>query len=88
MESKARRGELVPVALEGCESGAHWARPDALELKAGIDPMRVSILSPFDPLVCQRKRLHLFFDYEHRFEAYLPAHRRVLGYFACPVLAG
>ncbi|HXS20248.1 MAG TPA: crosslink repair DNA glycosylase YcaQ family protein, partial [Steroidobacteraceae bacterium] len=28
------------------------------------------------------------FDYEHRFEAYLPPHRRVLGYFACPVLAG
>jgi hypothetical protein len=36
----------------------------------------------------QRKRLQLFFDYEHRFEAYLPARRRVLGYFACPVLAG
>ncbi|HEY2035380.1 MAG TPA: crosslink repair DNA glycosylase YcaQ family protein, partial [Steroidobacteraceae bacterium] len=36
----------------------------------------------------QRKRLQLFFDYEHRFEAYLPPQRRVLGYFACPVLAG
>jgi uncharacterized protein YcaQ len=39
-------------------------------------------------LVLQRKRLQLFFDYEHRFEAYLPPQRRVLGYFACPVLAG
>ena len=32
----------------------------------------VHILSPFDPLVIQRKRLQLFFGYDHRFEAYLP----------------
>ncbi len=34
----------------------------------------------------QRKRLKLFFGYEHRFEAYLPKERRVYGYFALPVL--
>ncbi len=44
------------------------------------------ILSPFDPLVRERKRLSLFFGYEHRFEAYVPKDKRVLGYFACPVL--
>src|SRR6202043_2192192 len=48
----------------------------------------VHILSPFDPLIIQRKRLALFFDYEHRFEAYLPREKRVLGYFALPVLVG
>ncbi len=87
-EAKVRRGELLPVAFEGAGPCQHWAQPEALERKIEIDPMRVHILSPFDPLACQRRRLHLFFDYEHRFEAYLPAHRRVLGYFACPVLAG
>ena len=46
------------------------------------------ILSPFDPLVIQRKRLQLFFDYEHRFEAYVPKEKRVFGYFALPVLVG
>ena len=45
-------------------------------------------LIAFDPLVIQRKRLALFFDYEHRFEAYVPREKRVLGYFAQPVLAG
>jgi uncharacterized protein YcaQ len=30
----------------------------------------------------------LFFDYQHRFEAYLPKEKRVLGYFALPVLVG
>jgi uncharacterized protein YcaQ len=29
-----------------------------------------------------------FFDYQHLFEAYLPAERRQLGYFALPVLIG
>jgi len=48
----------------------------------------VHILSPFDPLIIQRKRTHLFFGYEHRFEAYVPKEKRVFGYFALPVLAG
>ena len=48
----------------------------------------VHILSPFDPLIIQRKRLQLFFDYEHRFEAYVPKEKRVFGYFALPVLVG
>jgi uncharacterized protein YcaQ len=37
-------------------------------------------------LIIQRKRLELFFGYEHRFEAYVPKEKRVLGYFALPVL--
>ena len=48
----------------------------------------VHILSPFDPLIIQRKRLQLFFDYEHRFEAYVPKEKRLFGYFALPVLVG
>jgi uncharacterized protein YcaQ len=46
----------------------------------------VHILSPFDPLIIQRKRTHLFFDYEHRFEAYVPKEKRKRGYFALPVV--
>ena len=88
IETKVRRGELVAVDVEGAGPGQHWAQPGSLDLEPAANPDRVHILSPFDPLVCQRKRLSLFFAYEHRFEAYLPAHRRVLGYFACPVLAG
>ena len=88
IDLKTRRGELLPVDFEGAAGCQHWARAETLDLELEADPTRVHILSPFDPLVLQRKRLQLFFDYEHRFEAYLPAHRRVLGYFACPVLAG
>jgi uncharacterized protein YcaQ len=46
------------------------------------------MLSPFDPLIIQRKRLQTFFDHGHRFEAYVPKQRRLRGYFALPVLVG
>src|SRR4051794_20713165 len=89
IEAGVRRGELVPVALEGAGKQEHWAQPGMLEM-AGLEPQRqmVHILSPFDPLIIQRKRTHLFFDYEHRFEAYVPEHKRRFGYFALPVLVG
>ena len=88
IETKACRRELVPVDFVGAGASRHWARPETLHERLETNPARVHILSPFDPLVCQRKRLNLFFDYEHRFEAYLPPSKRVFGYFACPVLAG
>ncbi|MFX5252931.1 crosslink repair DNA glycosylase YcaQ family protein, partial [Acinetobacter baumannii] len=44
------------------------------------------ILSPFDPLIIQRKRSELIFGYSHKFEAYVPRAKRVFGYFALPVL--
>jgi uncharacterized protein YcaQ len=87
IEARLRRGELVPVAIPETRA-AFWARPDTLAAAPEPDPGLVHILSPFDPLVIQRKRLRLFFGYEHRFEAYLPKDKRVLGYFALPVLAG
>lgn len=88
IEAKARRGHLVPVALEGAGRQEHWAAPQALEAAAGEAEPLIRILSPFDPLIIQRKRLKLFFGYEHRFEAYVPKEKRVMGYFALPVLAG
>jgi uncharacterized protein YcaQ len=88
IEARVRRGELVPVALEGAAKLEHWARPTDLERNAAAAEEPVHILSPFDPLVILRKRLALLFDYEHRFEAYLPKEKRVFGYFALPVLIG
>ena len=87
IEARVRRKELVPVAIEGARL-PHWARPEVIEELPGDAGGRVHILSPFDPLIIQRKRLELFFDYSHLFEAYVPRHKRVLGYFACPVLVG
>ncbi len=88
IEARVRRDELVPVALEGAGKLEHWAEPATLENPGETAFELVHILSPFDPLIIQRKRTHLIFDYEHRFEAYVPKDKRRFGYFALPVLAG
>jgi hypothetical protein len=87
IQRRVRRGELVPVALEGASKQEHWTTPDVLANPREPAAL-VHILSPFDPLIIQRKRTHLIFDYEHRFEAYVPKAKRKFGYFALPVLFG
>jgi uncharacterized protein len=88
LEERVRRKELLPVHVEGAGESLHWMSPDALDAIPDASGEQVHILSPFDPLIIQRKRLRLFFDYEYRFEAYVPRHQRVFGYFVCPVLIG
>ena len=46
----------------------------------------VRLLTPFDPLVWDRDRLELLWGWQYRFEAYTPAHKRKLGYYALPLL--
>jgi uncharacterized protein YcaQ len=89
IDARVRRGELVPVELENAGKWQHYATPETLEtpLPSPAEEL-VHLLSPFDPLVNQRKRLQLFFGYEHRFEAYVPREKRVFGYFACPTIIG
>ncbi|RZS84956.1 winged helix-turn-helix domain-containing protein [Pigmentiphaga kullae] len=87
IESRVKKKGLVPVHIAGQAKTQHWIEPAALDAPAS-PATATHILSPFDPLVIQRKRLHAFFGYEHRFEAYVPPEKRVLGYFALPVLVG
>ena len=88
IKQRVRRKQLVPVATDGAGKQEHWALPETLETAGVAATGLVHILSPFDPLIIQRKRTHLFFDYEHRFEAYVPKEKRRFGYFALPVLVG
>jgi uncharacterized protein YcaQ len=86
--ARVKRKELVEVAVAGAGKTQHWAEPASLELSEAPEATLIHILSPFDPLMIQRKRAKLFFDYAHVFEAYLPKEKRVYGYFGLPVLAG
>ncbi len=88
IEARVRRKQLVPVQVEGAEAIEHWAQPETLTPYREPESELVRLLSPFDPLIIQRKRLQQIFDYEHRFEAYIPKEKRVFGYFALPVLVG
>jgi uncharacterized protein YcaQ len=46
------------------------------------------LLAPFDPIVWDRKRFELLWGWQYRFEAYTPAAKRKLGYYALPLLWG
>jgi hypothetical protein len=82
---------LVPVTLEPGggrkQPEAGWADPAALE-QAPRGRHRTTLLSPFDSLVWDRRRTRRMFGFSHSLEAYVPAHKRVHGYFAMPLLAG
>jgi uncharacterized protein YcaQ len=47
---------------------------------------RLRLLAPFDPLVRDRTRFELLWGWVYRFEAYTPALKRKLGYYAMPLL--
>jgi uncharacterized protein YcaQ len=86
VESRVRRKQLVPVTI-GDDATPHFAPPEVLE-NAPFDPQLVHVLSPFDPLIIQRRRTELMFGYDHVFEAYIPKPKRRFGYFTLPVLLG
>jgi uncharacterized protein len=48
----------------------------------------VRLLTPFDPVVWDRRRFEIYWDWAYRFEAYTPAPKRKLGYYALPLLWG
>ncbi len=87
------RAELTGALGRARERLAH-ARVDGVEWSwpAGEDPARaeaseaVRLVTPFDPLVHDRRRFELLWGWVYRFEAYTPASRRKLGYYALPLL--
>ncbi|HEY7859187.1 MAG TPA: crosslink repair DNA glycosylase YcaQ family protein [Candidatus Nanopelagicales bacterium] len=80
-------GRLVPVQVQDWRDQA-YADVDALRAGTAALRSRTTLLSPFDSLVWDRARTSRVFGFDHTLEAYVPAARRVHGYFTMPVLHG
>ena len=66
--------------------GTDWYWP-AGEQPDGAEPREaVRLLAPFDPVVWDRRRFELFWNWPYRFEAYTPVPKRRWGYYALPLL--
>ncbi len=86
----------LPAALARAKKRLAHTRVDGVDWywPSGEDPTlfepddQVRLLAPFDPVVWDRRRFSRFWGWEYRFEAYTPAAKRKLGYYALPVLWG
>lgn len=76
------RERLAHARVEGVD----WYWPNEENPRSSVAPETVQFLAPFDPVVHDRTRFEILWDWVYRFEAYTPAAKRKLGYYALPLL--
>lgn len=89
-ERLADEGALMRVAVEGWKEPGYM-HPDHAETARSAaagraKPVLTTLLSPFDPLIWDRRRASEMFGFDYRIEVYTPAPKRVYGYYVLPIL--
>lgn len=84
LEEMASNNELLRIRV-GADT--YYALPDSMDLLSKpLSRSKLNILSPFDNLLIQRKRMKTLFNFDYQIECYLPAAKRRYGYFSLPIL--
>ncbi len=78
------KARLAHAKVEGVDW--YWPGGEDPASRRHQTPERVHLLAPFDPVVWDRRRFEHFWGWAYRFEAYTPAPKRQLGYYALPLL--
>jgi uncharacterized protein YcaQ len=89
-EALVAEGTLRRVRVEGWREPA-YLHPDHLEAArqaaaGALCASLTTLLSPFDPIVWDRRRALELFGFDYRLECYTPAEKRRYGYFTLPIL--
>ncbi len=86
-------GEIYEVEIEGWPAGRSSAKQNggwfvhkSVKSFDVPEPTYTTLLSPFDPLMNNRKRAKVLFDFDYQIECYTPAPKRKYGYFTLPIL--
>ncbi|CAD6553036.1 winged helix-turn-helix domain-containing protein [Paraburkholderia metrosideri] len=91
LHTLADQGELIQVQVEGWKQDTFVHRDIAPMLDDAASGKLAStvttVLSPFDPVVWDRKRAAALFDFDYAIECYTPAAKRKYGYFVLPLLS-
>jgi uncharacterized protein len=82
MALRRARQRLAHAQVDGVD----WYWPANESATQHQVPDAVRLLTPFDPVVWDRDRFELLWKWTYRFEAYTPAPKRKLGYYALPLL--
>jgi len=78
------KARLAKERIDGVDW--YWPAEERIPRRRGAGDDSVRLLAPFDPVVWDRRRFELFWGWAYRFEAYTPAPKRKLGYYALPLL--
>jgi uncharacterized protein YcaQ len=89
-EALVATGELVRARVEGWREPV-YIHPDHLAsahaaAAGALAGTLTTLLSPFDPIVWDRRRALELFDFDYRLECYTPEAKRRYGYFTLPIL--
>lgn len=81
---------ILVEAADGSAPKQALAAPDLFERLDDLPdaPKRIRVLSPFDPVLRDRKRAKRLFNYDYRIEIFVPEKKRTYGYYVFPLMEG